>query len=61
MFDQSDIENLGMEFENGLKMGRGNFTDEQIKTLKMAFEMAMFYGYKMIEDWVVLKDTQSIR
>lgn len=60
MFDQTDIENIGMEFERGLNLGSGQFTDEQVKTMKVAFEMAMFFAFRMIENRVELKDTQNL-
>lgn len=60
MFDKTDIENIGVEFEQGLENGKGQFTEEQVKTLKVAFEMAMFFAFRMIESRVELRDTQNL-
>ena len=61
MFDRKDIENLGTEFERGLRLGGGNFSEDQITALKVAFEMAMVNAFRMIEGRVELKNTQRIK
>ncbi|MGA1819646.1 MAG: hypothetical protein ACMUHU_01415 [Thermoplasmatota archaeon] len=61
MFDRKDIENLGMEFERGLRLAKGHFSDDQIMALKVAFEMAMVNAFRMIEDRVELKETQKVK
>jgi hypothetical protein len=61
MFDKKDIENIGEEFERGLKMGAGNFTNDQILTLRTAFELAMVNSFRMIENRVELKQTQNMK
>lgn len=60
MFDRKDIENLGMEFERGLKLASGQFTDDQVLALKVAFELAMVNAFRMIENRVELKETQKV-
>ena len=49
MFDQADVQNLGEEFERGLKAYHGAFDDKQVKALKTAFEMAMMNALVMIQ------------
>jgi hypothetical protein len=61
MFDKKDIENIGMEFERGLKLGAGDFTDEQVLSLRTALELAMTNTLRMIENRVELKKTQTIK
>ncbi len=60
MFDKKDIENIGIEFERGLKLGAGHFTDDQVLTLRTALELAITNTLRMIENRVELKDTQKI-
>jgi hypothetical protein len=61
MFDKRDVENLGLEFERGLELGAGQFSKDQISTLRTAFEIAMMNAFRMIENRVELKKTQRIR
>jgi hypothetical protein len=49
MFDQADVQNLGEEFERGLKAYHGAFDDKQMQALKTAFEMAMMNALVMIQ------------
>lgn len=49
MFDQTDIGNLGEEYERGLRAFQGAFNDAQIKALRTAFEMAMMNTLVMIQ------------
>jgi hypothetical protein len=61
MFDKKDVENLGMEFERGLELGAGQFSKDQISTLRMAFELAMINAFRMIESRVEMKETLEIK
>jgi len=61
MFDRRDIENLGMEFENGLKSVGNGFKEEQVIALRTAFEMAMVNAFRMIESRVELKRTEHVK
>jgi hypothetical protein len=61
MFDKRDIENLGAEFENGLKSVGNEFTQTQIMALRTAFEMAMVNTFRMIENRVELKKTEQVK
>ncbi|MGA1848758.1 MAG: hypothetical protein ACMUHB_05390 [Thermoplasmatota archaeon] len=61
MFDRRDIENLGAEFENGLKSVGNEFTEAQVMALRTAFEMAMVNTLRMIENRVELKKTEQIK
>lgn len=49
MFDQKDVENIGEEFERGLKVYSDSFDRKQIKALRTAFEMAMMNALVLIE------------
>jgi hypothetical protein len=61
MFDRKDIENLGNEFERGLELGGSDFSKDQIKTLRTAFELSMVNAFRMIESRVELKDSQEVK
>ncbi|MBN1539641.1 MAG: hypothetical protein JW939_05805 [Candidatus Thermoplasmatota archaeon] len=49
MFDQTDIRNLGEEYERGLRAFQGDFNDTQIKALRTAFEIAIMNALVMIQ------------
>lgn len=61
MFDKRDIENLGNEFENGLKSVGDGFNEAQVMALRTAFEMAMVNAFRMIENRVELKRTEHVK
>ncbi|MGA1822424.1 MAG: hypothetical protein ACMUIG_07850 [Thermoplasmatota archaeon] len=61
MFDRKDIQNLGTVFEKGLSSGGGSFDEEQTKTLRTAFELAMVNAFRMIENRVETKHTQEVK
>ncbi|MBN1389149.1 MAG: hypothetical protein JXA22_00745 [Candidatus Thermoplasmatota archaeon] len=60
MFDRKDIENLGAEYERGLRQSSPQFTDDQIIALRVALEMSLVNAFRMIEGRVELKGTQKI-
>ena len=49
MFDQADVQNLGEEFERGLKAYHDAFDEKQINALVTAFEMAIMNTLVMIQ------------
>jgi hypothetical protein len=49
MFDQTDVRNLGEEYERGLKAYRKSFDDKQVKALRTAFEMGMMNALIMVQ------------
>ncbi len=49
MFDQTDVRNLGEEYERGLKAYRESFDDKQVKALRTAFEMGMMNALIMVQ------------
>jgi hypothetical protein len=57
MFDRKDIENIGEEYEHGLRVGGTGLEDKQIKALRTAFEMGMMTALKMVENRVFDKDS----
>jgi hypothetical protein len=58
LFDKTDIENIGNEYERGLRMSGLGMDEKMIKGLRTSFEMGIVTTLKMVEDRVVMKDTQ---
>jgi hypothetical protein len=58
MFDKADIENIGDEYERGLRMSGSKLDGGMIRALRTSFELGMMTALKMVEDRVQLKDTQ---
>jgi hypothetical protein len=61
MFGKKNVENIGMEFERGLVLGAGQFSKEQVSTLRVAFELAMVNVFRIIENRAKMKETQRIK
>lgn len=57
MFDRKDVENIGMEYENGLRAGKNDLNETQIKAMRIGFEMGINVALQMVENRVELKET----
>ncbi len=58
LFDKADIENIGNEYERGLRMSGPGIDNHMVMALRTSFELGIMTALKMVEDRVQLKDTQ---
>ena len=61
MFDRKDMENIGKEYENGLKASNHEFSVDQIRSMRIGFEMGSNAALHMIESRVELKETFKMK